>query len=125
MDASVSVEAGSDSGGYAAGCFSEDAFGLGKLLNGGDDLDVGDVLGPSAGGANGARGVGTVGWVADGQRTRDGVGTLRLNQVGAVLDRAGDGLAAGSLRSKELDGAVFNQAEGDQFTKCLLNLGNQ
>src|SRR5580698_3472461 len=42
MNAAVSVEARGDRGGDAAGGLGEDAFGLRELLDGRDDLDIGD-----------------------------------------------------------------------------------
>ena len=86
LDAAMRVEARGDSRGDAAGGLSEDAFGLGEFLNGGDDFDVGDIFSPSAGFADGARGIEAVGRVADGERAGDGVGALRLDDVGAVFD---------------------------------------
>src|SRR6185312_10415601 len=48
-DAAVGVEARGNGSGDAAGGFGEDAFGLGKLLHAGDDLDIGDIFRPAAG----------------------------------------------------------------------------
>ena len=48
MDAAVRIEACRDRSGDTAGGLGEDALSLSKLLNGGDDLDVGNVLGPSS-----------------------------------------------------------------------------
>src|SRR5271163_2665799 len=47
-DAAIGVEARGDGGGDAASGLGEDAFGLGELLHAGDNLDVGDILGPAA-----------------------------------------------------------------------------
>ncbi len=125
LDAAVRVEARGDSGGDAAGGLGEDAFGLGEFLDGGDDLDIGDIFGPSAGIANGARGVEAVGGVADGERAGDGVGPLRLDDVGVVLDGLGDGRAAGGLRAEEADLLVFNEAESDQLVEGFANFGDE
>jgi hypothetical protein len=57
----VRVEARGDGGGDAAGGLGEDAFGLGEFLDAGDDLDVGDVLGPAAVFADHLGGGGAVG----------------------------------------------------------------
>src|SRR5580704_11891668 len=79
LNAAVCIKAGSNRGGDAAGRFGEDAFSLRQFLDSGDDLNVGNIFGPSAGLANGARGVEAVCGVADGERAGDRVGTLRLN----------------------------------------------
>ena len=102
-DAAVGVEARGDGGGDAAGGLGEDAFGLGEFLDAGDDLDVGDVLGPAASLADHLGGGGAVGGVADGERAGDGVGALRLDVVSSLLDGDGDGRAAGGLRAEEAD----------------------
>src|SRR5580658_6424496 len=47
LDAAVGVEARSDGDGDAACGLGEDAFGLGELLNSGDDFDVGNIFGPT------------------------------------------------------------------------------
>ena len=124
-DAAVGVEARGDGGGDAAGGLGEDALGLGELLDAGDDLDVGDVLGPAAGGLDHLGRGGTVGGVADGQRAGDGVGLLRLDVVAALLDGLRDGRAAGGLRAEEADGLVFDQAERDQLIEGLADLADQ
>ena len=73
LDAAVRVEASGDRRRDAAGRFGEDAFGLGKFLDGGDDFDVGYIFGPSAGLANGARSVEAVGGIADSERAGNGI----------------------------------------------------
>ncbi len=101
LDAAVRVETRGDGRGHAACRLGEDAFGLGQFLDRGDDLDVGDILGPSARVANHARGVDAVGRIADRQRARNGVRALRLDHVRVVLDGLRDGRAAGGLRAEE------------------------
>src|ERR1700674_378052 len=48
LDAALCDEFLGDAGGHAARGFGENAFGFGKQLDGGDDLGIGDVLGPAA-----------------------------------------------------------------------------
>ena len=124
-DAAVGVEARGDGGGDAAGGLGEDAFGLGELLDAGDDLDVGDVFGPAAVGADHLGGGGAVGGVADGERAGDGVGTLRDDVVSSLLDGGGDGRAAGGLRSEEADGLVFDEAEVDELVEGLADFADE
>ena len=119
------IEAGGDGGGDAAGGLGEDAFGLGELLHAGDDLDVGDILGPAAGLADHLGGGGAVGRVADGERAGDGVGALRLDVVSSLLDGDGDGRAAGGLGSEEADGLVFDEAEVDELLEGLADLADE
>ena len=124
-DATVGVEACSDGRGDAACGLGEDAFGLGELLDAGDDFYVGDIFGPSARVANHARGGGAVGGVADGERAGDGVGALRDDFVSSVLDCGGDGRAAGGLGSEEADRFVFDEAEVDELVEGLANFADE
>src|SRR6266851_8518984 len=78
LDAILPDELLRDAGGHAARGFGEDAFGFGEELDGGDDLGIGDVLGPAAGLTNLFYREGAVGRIADGERARDRIGLLRL-----------------------------------------------
>src|ERR1035437_599507 len=125
VDAAVGIEPGGDRRGHAAGRLGKDALGLRKFLDGGDDFHVRYVLGPAAGGADGAHGIRAVGGVADGQRPRDGVGPLRLDDVCPVLDGGGDRRAARGLRSEEADWLFLPPPQGDPVAGGLAGLCNQ
>src|SRR5665213_4625750 len=75
-DATVRIEARRDRCGDAAGSLRKDALCLRELLHAAHLLDIAYMFGPAAVLANHLRRCRAVGRIADGQRTRDGVGPL-------------------------------------------------
>ena len=126
-DAAVGVEARGDGCGDAACGLGKDAFGLGEFLDAGDDLDIGDVLGPASVCEDHLCGGGAVGGIADGERAGDGVGPLRNDVLSSLFDRDRDGRAAGGLRAEEAHGArrLLDQAEKDELVEGLADLADQ
>src|ERR1700722_6942134 len=121
----VGIKASRDRGGYASGGFGEDTFGFGQFLDRGNDLHVGNILSPATTFVDGADGVWAVGRIADGQRTRNRSGPLRLVVGQTVLHGVRDGRTARGLRAEKAHVLLFDQAELDQLAKGFADLRNQ
>src|SRR5260370_19526441 len=94
-------------------------------MQSGDDLNLGDFQSPSAAVADHLRSGGSVGGIADGERTGNRIRALRLDVVSSLLHGRRDGGASGSLRAEEAHGLVLDQTKVDEFLEGLADLANQ
>ncbi len=80
---------------------------------------VGDALAPAAGFPHRLDNVITIGGIADGDGTGDGVRLHRSHQVGAFVQRVDDRRAAGRLGRIDFAASVFDETDFDQLFKAL------
>src|ERR1700722_14370775 len=121
----MSIKARSNRRSDATSGLREDALRLGQFLHTGDDLDIGDVLGPSTTITNHLRCRWSICRITNSERTSNSVGTLRFDVVGSLLDGGRNRRAASSLSPKEAYRLIFHKAEINQFLEGLTDLTNQ
>src|SRR5207248_164060 len=95
----------------------------GEQLDGIHNLAVGGAFAPAVRFLNNLVGVVAVRWIADRDGLGDRVGLLRLDDVGPLVDRGHDGIAARGLRGINLGAAVFDDADFDKLAIRFVNLG--
>src|SRR5208283_704648 len=97
--------------GYAARGLGEDAFALRQQLDAADNLGVGNVFRPSTALGDGLQRVRSIGRIADRQRARNRLRTLRFYLRAVLLDRGRNRRTARCLRAKELNRFRIDQPE--------------